>query len=385
MSVISSPLRLFAPSCSWKFDSGQHDGLAFTVTERQEQKDFCPVRIFTRKANSSRQRNTLAGRKFSTVTKVTNRQDSSLKMADDEKNTPGFDFPNLCPAAQEMMAEALAIVEKELGAELLPSRTISSVRSFQNANGTSKGSIVLRAGADRSKVDRMLVSWLHCELPPPMGGPLDVATLTVLMGTATDAPHLLLEFPFSGGNQRVTAVLDLLPRRDLVLHADYLERTYTATTLPALFTECEANPKLQRYVPPTLFFRAATSPTALLYTLDPTKWAPSPSDNSQEAGIPGALSANNGPIAGGAEGGPKEALDKGVKEILYPIVKKVVEEWAASVRKAQSVPESEREEMAKRDMSVIQNGIEKDLTGSLPRLFGEEVTARIVEAFRKGE
>ena len=64
-------------------------------------------------------------------------------------------------------------------------------------------------------------------------GTIDFATLTVLMGPATDAPHLLLEFPISGG-AKLTAVMDLLPRKDLASDVEYLKRVYGDTPLTML-------------------------------------------------------------------------------------------------------------------------------------------------------
>lgn len=115
----------------------------------------------------------------------------------------------------------------------------------------------------------MLISWLLCKLPG--GAALGLSTLAVLMGPATDTPHLLLEFTFArtptgpppGGPDtssaqpgvgdaspkpaaegteeepplqfdRVIGVVDLLPRRDLVLHPEYLQRVYSDTGIEGL-------------------------------------------------------------------------------------------------------------------------------------------------------
>ena len=76
----------------------------------------------------------------------------------------------------------------------------------------------------------MLLSWLHCELP---FGTLDFATLIILMGPSTDAPHILFEFPILQG-AKITVVIDLLPRKDLAADVEYLDRIYGSTPLAEL-------------------------------------------------------------------------------------------------------------------------------------------------------
>ena len=87
------------------------------------------------------------------------------------------------------------------------------------------------------EVDRMLLSWLHCELP---FGTLDFATLIILMGPSTDAPHILFEFPILQG-AKITVVIDLLPRKDLAADVEYLDRIYGNTALAQLHKQVGAH------------------------------------------------------------------------------------------------------------------------------------------------
>ena len=84
----------------------------------------------------------------------------------------------------------------------------------------------------------MLASWLILNGPR---GPIAFSTITVLMGTSADTPHFNLEFilqPASGNQSAgVTVVIDLTPRRDLVLYNDYLQRVYEETRLNDIFME----------------------------------------------------------------------------------------------------------------------------------------------------
>ncbi|CAI5986346.1 unnamed protein product [Closterium sp. NIES-65] len=88
------------------------------------------------------------------------------------------------------------------------------MKRFESPDGRSTGAILMRAGKAAQepsstggrKVDRLLASWLHCPLPMAS---LAFVTLTVLMGPATDAPHLLFEFIFSGPPVDQSAVATL--------------------------------------------------------------------------------------------------------------------------------------------------------------------------------
>ena len=294
-----------------------------------------------------------------------------------------------------------------------------------------------------SQIDRFLVSWLHCSLPM---GTIDFATLTILMGPATDAPHLLLEFPISGGT-KVTTVMDLLPRKDLASDVEYLKRVYGDTLMttlhnqvslttffssqscipiciplgshwaqlmylmtliiltawsgrniyftkshaclrlilrvsyhasdenitcsyslliPFLVWQCERDTRMKRYIPPSLYIRCATSPTSLLYVVDPSQWL-------EDKG--GALK----------DGGKEVSFDSAIKDVVHGIARQFVQTWIDIVGNAREVEEGKaREILAARDEVVRRNGIEFDLTSNLPRLFGEEITNNVVNAFRDG-
>ena len=63
-------------------------------------------------------------------------------------STFAFNFPHIPPAAQDMMREVLEIIEKKLGAELLPSQTVPEVQYFRSPDGKAEGSVVMRVGRD---------------------------------------------------------------------------------------------------------------------------------------------------------------------------------------------------------------------------------------------
>lgn len=259
------------------------------------------------------------------------------------------EFPKLSAAGKHLMETVADTMSRDLGDALLPSQTAPDVTSFQS--GTGAGSVTLRAGREGSKIDFVLGSWLSCALP---FGELNIATLVAILGPEADAPHLLFEFIQSGPGSLVL-VLDLLPRKDLVVDPEYLARFYeNSSPLEALRQSFEKHPQTQPYLTSALYVRSVVSPTALLYKVS----------------------------GEGAEGG----LDGVIAELVEPAAVQVVETWVDCYRNVGKdlACGEEMEHMRKRDELIKSKGVEVDLSTNLPRLFGQEITDRVVAAFRKG-
>ncbi|BFI25908.1 red chlorophyll catabolite reductase [Marchantia polymorpha subsp. ruderalis] len=257
----------------------------------------------------------------------------------------GRRFPFLSRAGQNVMTNVCSILEQELGPFLKSSTTPSDVRYFKNEQGNAEGSVFLRAGND-SKVDFTLESWLHATLP---FGTLDIATLVVMLGPETDSPHFLFEFIQSGPS--LVVVLDHLPRKDLVMEAEYQKRFYEDPDLDKIRQLFETAPESKPYISSVLFIRSVVSPTAVLYKL---------SSSTQ--------------VDGGG-------LEEQIENVVYPGSEKMVKEWVESFR-TRGLPVTNVDDMVKRDNQIKTLGIEVDLSVNLPRLFGQEISDRIVHAFR---
>ena len=118
---------------------------------------------------------------------------------------------------------------------------------------------------------------------------------------------------------------------------------------------------MKRYIPPSLYIRCATSPTSLLYVVDPSEWLVE-------------------------DGGSERSFDSVIKDVVHGTARQVVQTWIDIVGNAKEVEEGEaRIKLAARDEAVRRNGIEFDLTSGLPRLFGEEITEKVVKAFRDAQ
>ena len=183
-------------------------------------------------------------------------------------------------------------------------------------------------------------------------GALNIATLLAMMGPEADSPHLLFEFIQSGPDSLVL-VLDLLPRKDLVLDPEYLARYYEDSELESIRQTFEKHPQTQPYLTSALYVRSVVSPTALLYKIS----------------------------GEGVEGG----LDAVIADLVQPAAVKVLEIWVQCYKKlGQAMDIDAMAYMKKRDDLIKTKGVEVDLSGNMPRLFGQEIADRVVAAFRKG-
>ncbi|XP_020160585.1 red chlorophyll catabolite reductase [Aegilops tauschii subsp. strangulata] len=245
--------------------------------------------------------------------------------------------------AQALAAEAAAAVP------LLPSAVPADVADFRNSAGTAVGTLDLRRGAPASSIDFMLHSSLHCKVP---NGAIDITSVLIFLNALTDAPHFLMEF-IQGSPTSMVVILDLLPRKDLALHPEYLHKYYEHTCLDKQREKIEELPQTRPYRSPSLFVRSACSPTAVSVTID---------------------------CGQGGEG----TLEEIVCGHLASAVKEVLQIWLHScARDTSEMEEAEREIMIKRDQAVRLKSIEVDLTANLPRMFGPDVSGHIIAEIRK--
>uniref|UniRef100_M8B2V6 Red chlorophyll catabolite reductase, chloroplastic n=1 Tax=Aegilops tauschii TaxID=37682 RepID=M8B2V6_AEGTA len=200
-----------------------------------------------------------------------------------------------------------------------------------------------------SMIDFMLHSSLHCKVP---NGAIDITSVLIFLNALTDAPHFLMEF-IQGSPTSMVVILDLLPRKDLALHPEYLHKYYEHTCLDKQREKIEELPQTRPYRSPSLFVRSACSPTAVSVTID---------------------------CGQGGEG----TLEEIVCGHLASAVKEVLQIWLHScARDTSEMEEAEREIMIKRDQAVRLKSIEVDLTANLPRMFGPDVSGHIIAEIRK--
>ena len=145
-------------------------------------------------------------------------------------------------------------------------------------------------------------------------------------------------------------------RKDLVTDLEYLKRFYEDTSMESVKQELQKSPYAQRYEPPTLYIRCLTSPTAILYKFE--------------------CAADSKEIL----------LDQIIEDVVAPTAEKVVKLWLEGVLNlGKKLPDEEVKFVVQRDTTLKMKGLEVDLSSNMPRLFGQEITDNVIEAFRKGE
>ncbi|KAK4749407.1 hypothetical protein SAY87_026856 [Trapa incisa] len=277
---------------------------------------------------------------------------SSSTTPTDGRSSNFADFPHLSAPHRSLMLNLFSTVEDRLGSQLHPCALPSDVEYFQNEAGTSRGSLYVRQGDSSSLVDFVLGIWINCQLPT--GGELNTTGLLGYLKGVTDAPNFLFEIIRSGPTSLVV-LLDLIPRRDLIMHPDYLRSFYQDTNVDshrqALLTLPEARP----YFSPALYIRSMMSPTGSLLKIS----------------------------AGDEEQG---RLDEIVGGQLADASKAMLELWLDRCALDESRRDNRESEIAyleKRDRLVKGNMINVDMESSFPSLFGPENAGRVLRVLRE--
>lgn len=199
------------------------------------------------------------------------------------------------------------------------------------------------------QIDFMLQSSLHCKVP---NGAIDITSILIFLNSTTDAPHFLLEL-IQGSPTSIVVVLDLLPRKDLAFHPDYLQKYYENTRMDEQRAKIDELPQARLYRSPSLFVRCACSPTAVMVSID---------------------------CGQGGEG----TLEEIVRGQLATVAKEVLQIWLdCCADSTTKMDDTEKGCLVKRDQIVRSKSIEVDLTANLPRMFDPDVSSRVISEIRK--
>ncbi|XP_023521264.1 red chlorophyll catabolite reductase, chloroplastic-like [Cucurbita pepo subsp. pepo] len=202
----------------------------------------------------------------------------------------------------------------------------------------------------RDSINFILGSWLHSKLPT--GASLNIASLSAHLRPSTDAPNFVIEFIQSSPTSLIL-ILDLPPRKDLVLNPDYLQLFYEDTGLDKYRKAIEELPEVRPYAMSSLFFRSLVSPTSIIVRVD-------------------------------TESGGPERMEEIIANHVGPVARDVIRVWLDECAcKERGVGEMDRGNIEKRDELVKKKTIDIDLGSSLPRLFGQEIADRVVAAIQQ--
>lgn len=145
--------------------------------------------------------------------------------------------------------------------------------------------------------------------------------------------------------------MDLLPRKDLVLHPDYLKAFYEDTHLEKQRQKLVTLPETDLFFSSNLYIRGVLSPTAISVTIDC------------------------------ASGEGARSMEEVVRDVVDHVVKDVVRTWSDAGDCGGGGGGGG--ELVVRDGLIKKKAVEIDLAANLPRLFGEEVAGRVVAAIQK--
>jgi red chlorophyll catabolite reductase len=171
-----------------------------------------------------------------------------------------LEFPYVSAPHKNLMLDLVSKVEDRFQSQLLPCSLPPDVQYYKSNSGTSQVSLHITPGNTESPIDFVRGSWVHAELPT--GGSLNITSLSAYLNSSNDAPNFVFELIRSSPTMLIV-VLDLPPRKDLVLWPDYLKTFYEDTKLDTHRQALEKIPEVQPYVTSSLFIRTVASPTAI--------------------------------------------------------------------------------------------------------------------------
>ncbi|KAK9948915.1 hypothetical protein M0R45_004468 [Rubus argutus] len=273
----------------------------------------------------------------------------SMESHSNQGPTKFMEFPYVSTPHKSLMVDLVSTVETRLASQLLPCALPPDVQYYENESGTNHASLHIRSGLTSSPIDFILGSWLHCQLPT--GGALNITSFSSYLNPSTDAPNFLLELIQSSPTSLVL-ILDLPPRKDLVLHSEYLQTFYEDTQLDAPRQKLEKLAEVKPYYSSSLYIRSVVSPTAILVRIE-----------AQEGGL---------------------NLEDIIENHVGPVAKEVLGIWLDKCACGKrEVGENERGELKTRDDLVKRKTIEIDLGSNFPRLFGPDAADRVLGAIRE--
>ena len=210
--------------------------------------------------------------------------------------------------------------------DLAEDPAVSDLASFGGESGP-RGSFRAWSGPG---MDWLVHSWIG----DPEAGFTNIH-LTAWLGPATDVPHLGIA---CGTLPTLWCFVDLLPRTDLLVDPDYVDRYYEPAN--EAYMALKNDPEAESFISQDTFTRAGVSQSAFCVVLPTT---------------------------------PERVTQIGELATLR------LEQWFGYLDEASPVPEADRPALAARDQAVRRNIAERDPANALAeRFFGKDLTDRLV-------
>ncbi|KAE8672605.1 Red chlorophyll catabolite reductase [Hibiscus syriacus] len=260
------------------------------------------------------------------------------------------DFTFVSAPHRNLMVDMVSTMENRLDSQLKPCTLPSDIQYYYTPSGNSHGSLYIRSGHTSSPVDFVLGSWINCKMPTE--GALNITSLSAYLNASTDAPNFLIELIQSSPTSLVF-LLDLPPRKDLVLYPEYLNTFYENTRLESLRQTFEKLPEVQPYYSSALYIRCLTSPTSIMIQIN-------------------------------TEGSREGRMEEIIKDHVHPVAKEALGIWLDRCACGhRNVDEEGKAYLEKRDGLIKNKTIEIDIGSSFPRLFGPDIANRVLEVIRE--
>ncbi len=212
--------------------------------------------------------------------------------------------------------------------ELTADPSVADLSSFGNPTG-NRGELYASSGP---KVDWLINSWLG----DPQAGFTNMH-LTCWLGPDTNVPHLGMAW---GTLPSLWCFIDLLPRADLFVDLEYVDRYYAPAN--ERYMQLKSDPEASAFVSQDTFTRVGVSMSAYCAVLPNTP----------------------------------ERID-----LIETLATERLEQWFSYLDEAEPVAESQRAALAARDFAMRKNIVERDPANALAeRFYGKELTDRLVSA-----
>lgn len=218
--------------------------------------------------------------------------------------------------------------------KLHPDNSTKNLKSYSSPDGESQGSINTFCGTE---IDWLVHSWLR----NPKSG-FSNMHLTVWLGSQIRVPHLTYAFATV---PHLFFYMDYIPRTDLFTDLEYLDYYYEPVN--STYLQLQADSRLEAFTSRTVYIRQALSPTSFCYTC---------------------------------------AVTDDTLNLLRTVAHEMMARWLTWVDEAETVAESERATLSKRDSIVRRTVAERDPANQFAvRLFGKEMTEKLVRGLWGGD
>lgn len=244
---------------------------------------------------------------------------------------PQVDNQEVFDQLWQIVTELRAKVDQRF--ELNPDPCSADLQPYHSLDGSAKGFLSTFAGPE---VDWLVQSWI--------GTPNTSFTnmhLTINLGAQIRVPH----FGFALGTAPdIFMYMDYVPRTDLLVDVDYLDKYYEPVN--QTFLKLRQDKRFSPFVSQNLYMRQAQSHTSLCHMV--------PADEETVA-------------------------------IVRDVAHEMLDRWLVWVDEAEPVPEEERVALAERDLFVRRTVADRDPANTIAvKLFGAEMTAELVKTLWGG-